>query len=145
MLDFVAPLVPIGLFLGRVANFINAELYGRVTDGPWGVVFPGSDGQPRHPSQLYEAALEGIVLFIILFIMVRMKFLRTLPGMISGTFLFFYGFFRFIVEYVREPDEQLGLFFEFISMGQILCLPMMALGLVIIIYSFINKPDDVRI
>ncbi len=143
--DVVACAAPIGLFLGRIANFVNAELYGRVTDGPWGVIFPGTDGQPRHPSQLYEAALEGVLLFIMLFVMVRLRLHKTIPGAITGLFLFMYGFFRFLVEYVREPDEQLGLFFEVISMGQILCLPMMALGLAIIIYSIIKKPDDIRI
>ncbi len=141
--DIICAAAPIGLLLGRIANFINAELYGRVTDVPWGVIFPGTDGQPRHPSQLYEAALEGAVIFIILFIMAKKGLHHRYPGILSAMFLMLYGIFRFIIEYVRAPDEQLGLFFNVISMGQILCLPMIALGLVIAIHSLRYKPHDV--
>lgn len=133
--DVIACVAPIGLFLGRIANYINGELYGRVTDGPFGVVFPGTDGQPRHPSQLYEAVLEGLVIFIILLIMTKKNFRERLPGAITAVFLMLYATFRFLVEYVREPDEHLGLFFNYISMGQILCLPMMIAGLLVLIIS----------
>lgn len=131
--DFIAPLVPFGLGMGRIGNFINGELWGRVTDLPWGMVFPTGGPLPRHPSQLYEFALEGVVLFIILALFIRKP--RPL-GSVSGLFLFFYGLFRFLVEFVREPDAQLGLFGGFISMGQILSLPMIILGAIFIIWSY---------
>ncbi len=133
--DIIACVAPIGLLLGRVANFINAELYGRVTDLPLGMVFPGTDGQPRHPSQLYEALLEGVVIFVILFIMTKKNIHQKIPGILTATFLVLYGTFRFFIEYVREPDQHLGLFFEYISMGQILCLPMIAAGIFIYFYA----------
>lgn len=124
--DFIAPLVPLGLLAGRLANFINGELWGSVTSMPWGVVFKGAGGLPRHPSQLYEAALEGLVLGIILWVY------STKPraaGKVSGLFLMGYGCFRFIIEFVRLPDSQLGyLAFGWLTMGQLLCLPMIALG-----------------
>ncbi len=131
--DFVAPLVPIGLGMGRIGNFINAELWGRQTDVPWGVVFPNDPLLvPRHPSQLYEFMLEGVVLFAILFILMRKP--RTL-GLASGVFLIGYGVFRTIVELFREPDAHLGFIFANISMGQILSLPMVIVGIVIIIWG----------
>ncbi|QOL25553.1 prolipoprotein diacylglyceryl transferase [Thalassotalea sp. LPB0316] len=131
--DFVAPLVPIGLGMGRLGNFINSELWGRPTDVPWAVVFPTDPEQlPRHPSQLYEFFLEGVVLFFILYFMSKKK--QPL-GMLSGVFLIGYGVFRMFVEAFREPDDHLGFFFEFISMGQILSLPMVIIGLFIIIYG----------
>ncbi len=124
--DFIAPLVPPGLFFGRLGNFINAELWGRYTDGPWGMIFPGAGTMPRHPSQLYEAALEGVVLFVLLW------WYSSKPrpkGCVSGLFLLGYGVFRFIVEFARQPDAQLGFVaLDWMSMGQILCLPMIALG-----------------
>lgn len=132
--DCVACVVPIGLFFGRIANFVNAELYGHTTDLPWGVLFPGED-LPRHPSQLYEAILEGAVLFTVLILMYRKHFIRSRFGVISGTFLMGYGISRFLVEYVREPDAQIGLIFNFISMGQILSLPMIIAGGCIIMYA----------
>jgi len=124
--DFVAPLVPPGLFFGRIGNFINAELWGRRTQSDWAMIFPGSDGLPRHPSQLYEAGLEGVALFLILWFYSR----KPRPtGSVSGMFLIAYGVFRFIIEFTREPDAQLGFVaLHWMSMGQILCLPMLALG-----------------
>ncbi len=130
--DLFAVSAPIGFFLGRIANFINGELFGRPTDVPWGIVFPQGGDVPRHPSQLYEALLEGLVMFILLFLMARSERFRNIPGTISATFLMFYGASRFLIEYVREPDPQLGLFFNAISMGQILCLPMISGGLILL-------------
>jgi phosphatidylglycerol:prolipoprotein diacylglycerol transferase len=124
--DFLAPLVPVGLFPGRIGNFINQELWGKVTDVPWGMVFKTGGPLPRHPSQLYEAALEGLALFAILWLYTR----RPRPvAAVSGMFLIFYGLFRFIVEFVREPDAHLGyLAFGWVTMGQVLSLPMIAIG-----------------
>ncbi|NMP31317.1 prolipoprotein diacylglyceryl transferase [Thalassotalea sp. M1531] len=129
--DFVAPLVPIGLGMGRIGNFINAELWGRQTDVAWGVVFPNDPLQvPRHPSQLYEFALEGVVLFAILYWIVRKP--RTL-GLASGTFLIGYGAFRTFIEFFREPDAHLGFIFSGITQGQILSVPMVIAGVAIIL------------
>ena len=125
--DFIAPVVPVGLFFGRIGNFINGELYGRVTDLPWGVVFPTGGPLPRHPSQLYEALLEGLLLFLILWWYSSKP--RPLTA-VSGLFLIGYGLFRFLVEFVRLPDAQLGyLAWNWLTMGQVLTLPMIALGL----------------
>lgn len=126
--DAVCAGVPIGLFFGRIANFINGELFGRVTDVPWAFIFPRGGELPRHPSQLYEAALEGAVLFGILFILIRSSSLRNRPGIVTGVFLGGYGIMRFIVEFFREPDRQIGLYWELFSMGQLLCLPMILFG-----------------
>lgn len=123
--DLVAPIAPIGFFLGRIGNFINGELWGRTTDLPWGMVFPLAGPDPRHPSQLYEAALEGALLFILLQWLGRS--LRP-PGYLLGWFLFGYGACRFAVEFVREPDPQLGLLSLGLTMGQWLCVPMMVAG-----------------
>lgn len=124
--DFVAPLVPPGLFFGRIGNFINAELWGRRTHLSWGMIFPGSDGLPRHPSQLYEAGLEGIALFALLW---WYSSKERPEGNVSGLFLIGYGVFRFLIEFAREPDAQLGFVaLHWMSMGQVLCLPMLALG-----------------
>lgn len=121
-----------GLFFGRVGNFINGELYGRVTDSWVGVVFPGGGPFPRHPSQLYEGILEGVLLFVILlFVHKRQRFY----GVSSSLFVMGYGIFRFIVEFFREPDAQLGYYFGFMTMGQILCLLMIPLGLGMLLYS----------
>lgn len=123
-----------GLFFGRLGNFINAELYGRVTDSPFGFVFPDGGPFPRHPSQLYEGVLEGIILFIILFVVhKKQKFY----GPVSACFLWGYGVFRFIVEFFREPDAQLGYYFGYFTMGQILCLLMLPLGF--LMYSYAKK------
>ncbi|PJG83040.1 prolipoprotein diacylglyceryl transferase [Caviibacterium pharyngocola] len=132
--DFVAPLIPFGLGMGRIGNFINDELWGRVTDVSWAVLFPSGGFLPRHPSQLYEAFLEGLVLFFILNLFIK----KPRPtGSVAGLFLFCYGVFRFIVEFFREPDAQLGLYFgQHISMGQILSLPMILIGLLIIAVAY---------
>ncbi|MBT5032089.1 MAG: prolipoprotein diacylglyceryl transferase [Proteobacteria bacterium] len=125
--DFAAVLAPVGLFLGRIANFINQELWGRVTDMPWGIIFPLAGTQPRHPSMLYEALLEGIVLFAILWWFSSSK--RS-AGKVAGLFLWVYGAFRFLVEFVREPDAHIGfLAGDWFTTGHLLCLPMMAIGL----------------
>lgn len=135
--DFVAPLVPIGLGMGRLGNFINAELWGRQTDVPWAMVFPTDPLQvPRHPSQLYEFFLEGVVLFALLFFIARKP--RSL-GLASGVFLIGYGVFRSIVEFYREPDAHLGLYFAFISKGQILSIPMILIGLFIIYIGYLSQ------
>lgn len=139
--DVVCVAAPIGLFFGRIANFINGELYGKVTSQPWGVVFEHAGVAPRHPSQLYEALLEGVVLFVILWSLHRSK--STNPGTITGVFLLGYGLFRALVEFVREPDVQLGLIANTISMGQILCIPMMVAGLAIVFLASKGKlPKD---
>lgn len=124
--DFIAPLVPQGLFFGRMGNFINGELWGKPTDLPWGIVFPGAGPWPRHPSQLYEGVLEGLVLFVVLWIFAAKP---RKPGAVAGLFALLYGVFRFGVEFVRVPDVQLGyLAFGWLTMGQVLCLPLMLVG-----------------
>lgn len=123
--DMVAVGAPIGIFFGRMANFVNAELWGRVTDVPWGMVFPGAGPLPRHPSQLYEAFLEGIVLFVIMLMLAR----RLRPdGEMTGWLMAFYGVFRFGVEFFREPDAHLGAVAGPLSMGQVLTLPVFFAG-----------------
>lgn len=124
--DFIAPLVPLGLAAGRMGNFINGELVGRVTDVPWAMVFPQVDGLARHPSQLYQFALEGLSLFFILWWFSAKPRPR---GLVSAVFLIGYGAFRFIAEFGREPDDFLGLLTFGMSMGQWLSLPMIAAGL----------------
>lgn len=132
--DFIAPVVPIGLAAGRIGNFINGELWGRVTDVPWAMVFPGAGDLPRHPSQLYEFLLEGVVLFIVLWILSTRK---TYEMKISGYFLVLYGLFRTLVEFVREPDEHLGaIAFDWLTMGQLLSLPMIVIGIFLIFLSY---------
>jgi len=133
-IGFVA--APVGLLLGRIGNFINGELYGRVTDVPWGMVFPGGGPLPRHPSQLYEALLEGVVMFLVLFTLSR-KVHK--DGVVFWSFIGLYGLFRFLVEFVREPDEQLGILFGLLSMGQLLSLPMFLLGLAMAIRCYKRK------
>ncbi|MFT0859473.1 prolipoprotein diacylglyceryl transferase [Ancylobacter sp. G4_0304] len=133
MLDIAAAVVPIGLFLGRLANFINGELWGRVTDVPWAFVFPHGGPLPRHPSQLYEAGLEGLLIFTVLMLVIRRGGLAR-PGLVAGLFVLMYGFARIIVEFVREPDPQLGyLAGGFVTMGMVLSLPMLAVGLTLIL------------
>lgn len=138
MTDFTAPLVPIGLAAGRIGNFINGELWGRMTDVPWAMVFPGVGPQPRHPSQLYEFLLEGVLLFIILWwysAKPRPRFA------VSALFLLGYGTFRFICEFFRQPDPQLGyIAWGWLTMGQLLSVPMMIIGLIsLIIISIKHK------
>lgn len=135
--DMLSCAAPIGLFLGRIANFINGELWGRPSDAPWAMVFPDprAGGVPRHPSQLYEAFLEGVVLFTLCNLLYRQKQVRDRPGLVTGCFVGGYGLARFVVEYVRQPDDQFEgtLLADVITMGQILSLPMIALGLVFIL------------
>ncbi|HBH26095.1 MAG TPA: prolipoprotein diacylglyceryl transferase [Rhodospirillaceae bacterium] len=130
--DMVACVAPIGLLFGRVANFVNGELYGRVTDVPWGVVFPDGGPLPRHPSQLYEAALEGPVLLGLLLILQRW---RPAAGVLSGAFLIGYGTARIFVEFFREPDAHIGFLVAGTSMGQWLSAPMLAAGAALIVYA----------
>ena len=129
--DLVAITAPIGLFFGRISNFINTELYGRVTEFPLAIIYPLIDNHPRHPSQLYEALFEGIILFIILFIYFNKNIKQNKIGKISSFFLLYYSLFRFVIEYVREPDYHLGLFYNHFTMGQLLCVPLFFVGLVI--------------
>ncbi|MBT9432089.1 prolipoprotein diacylglyceryl transferase [Candidatus Sodalis endolongispinus] len=159
--DFVAPMVPFSLGAGRLGNFINGELWGRVTtDTPWAMLFPGSRQEdiallpvnpqwqalferygvlPRHPSQLYEMLLEGVVLFIILNVFIR----KPRPiGSVSGLFLICYGAFRILVEFFRQPDAQLGLFSGVISMGQILSLPMILAGVIMMAWAYRRRPQQ---
>ncbi|MGX9964056.1 prolipoprotein diacylglyceryl transferase [Roseomonas sp. F4] len=131
--DRVAPVVPIGLGLGRLANFVNGELWGRVSDVPWAMVFPTGGPEPRHPSQLYQAAMEGVLLFIILNILVRIPALREREGFVTGAFLAFYGLARFIGEFFRQPDAHLGFLIAGTTMGQLLSLPMMLVGAVLML------------
>lgn len=140
--DWVCCAVPIGLFFGRIANFINGELFGRVTTSPLGIIFPYGGPLPRHPSQLYEAVLEGAVLFLILFALAHNKWVRARPGIISGVFLIGYALGRITVEFFREPDAQIGFIMGSFTMGQLLSVPMIIGGLVAIGYAF--KHEQVR-
>ena len=130
--DRIALVVPIGLFFGRLSNFINGELYGRVTNLPWAMVFSSSDNQPRHPSQLYEAGLEGLLLGGIMLVLWRRGWLQQ-HGHVTGMLLAGYGVARSLIEFVREPDAQIGLLFDSVSMGQLLSVPMIILGVYLII------------
>jgi len=123
--DLFVVTAPVGLGLGRIGNFINGELYGRITSVPWGMIFPGGGELPRHPSQLYESFLEGLVLFFVVRIMARRS---DVTGITAWTFCAGYGLFRFIVEFFRQPDAQVGFFLNFFSMGQLLSLPMFLAG-----------------
>jgi phosphatidylglycerol:prolipoprotein diacylglycerol transferase len=132
LMDFVAPLCPLGIAAGRVGNFINGELWGRVTDLPWGMVFRGAGDAPRHPSQLYQAALEGFALFALLWWFSSKPRPR---GQVSALFLIGYGAFRFIAEFAREPDAFLGLLALGLTMGQWLCIPMIIGGVLLFAWS----------
>jgi phosphatidylglycerol:prolipoprotein diacylglycerol transferase len=131
--DYVACCVPFGLFFGRLANFVNGELWGRVTDVPWAIVFPEGGSEPRHPSQLYEAALEGLLLFLVLWLMFWKTRARYQPGKLVGAFLLVYGLSRFLVEMVRQPDVGLENLSWGLSMGQTLTVPMIVGGLYLIL------------
>ena len=130
--DLVSLSAPIGLFFGRIANFINTELYGKVTEFPLAVIYPFVDNQPRHPSQLYEAFFEGIILFLILFIYFKKNPKKYVLGSLCALFLILYSIFRFLIEYLREPDFHLGLFFNYFSLGQLLCIPLLISGIIIL-------------
>ena len=136
-LDLIAASAPLGIFLGRISNFINSELYGRETDVFWSVIFVKIDNLTRHPSQIYEALLEGVILFLIMFLLIRKNYLIK-PGLISAAFLMFYSLFRFFVEFYRVPDEQLGLIFINLTMGQIISLFFLCIGL----YIFFLKKNE---
>lgn len=130
--DFIAPCVPLGLFFGRIGNFINGELWGKESTLPWAVIFPGGGNIPRHPSQLYEAGLEGFILFLVLFFIAK----KNPPkGYTSAIFCIGYGLARCFAEFFRIPDPQYGYFLGFITMGQILCLPMFLLGFILLYLS----------
>ena len=137
-MDLVSLVAPIGIFFGRLANFINSELYGTPTDIPWAVTFIQVDNLSRHPSQLYEAILEGIILFIILMYFKNKDYLKK-PGLISGLFLIFYSMFRFFIEFVRVPDEQLGYLIFELSMGQIISLISFVIGIILFYLKNENK------
>lgn len=138
--DFIAPFVTIGLGAGRLGNFINAELWGKVSDVPWAMVFPGAGDQPRHPSMLYEFMLEGPILFAILW-WFSSKPRPTLA--VSGMFALFYGLFRFMVEFVRLPDAHIGyLAFGWVTMGQVLSLPLIAVGIGFLVYAYHGKKNN---
>ncbi|MDS4029714.1 MAG: prolipoprotein diacylglyceryl transferase [Candidatus Contendobacter sp.] len=143
-IDFIAPLITPGLFFGRIGNFINGELWGRVTDLPWGMVFRQTgDGLPRHPSQLYQAALEGVALFLILWLF-SAKPRPTLA--VSGVFALGYGVFRFLVEFVRQPDPQLGyLAFGWLTMGQLLSLPLIAVGVILLRLAYRRRAAEMPV
>ena len=129
-LDFAAPMVPVGLFFGRIGNFINGELWGKPTDLPWAVIFPAAGPNPRHPSQLYEAALEGVLLFAVLWWFARAP---RPAGTVAAVFALGYATARFVVEFVRLPDAHLGyLAFGWLTMGQLLCLPLALAGLALV-------------
>jgi phosphatidylglycerol:prolipoprotein diacylglycerol transferase len=135
--DFIAPVVPIGLAAGRIGNFINGELWGRVTDVPWAMIFPGGGDLPRHPSQLYEFFCEGVILFIMLWVFSKKK--RPL-GAVSGLFLLCYGLIRFGLEFLREPDQQIGFVaFGWLTKGQLLSLPMIGLGVLLLVWAYKRK------
>ena len=137
-MDLVSLVAPIGIFFGRLANFINSELYGTVSNIPWSVIFVTVDNLSRHPSQLYEAILEGIILFLIL-MHFREKNYLTKPGLISGLFLIFYSIFRFFVEFYRVPDEQIGYLAFNLSMGQIISLVFLIIGTIIFFLKNENR------
>ena len=136
-LDLIAGSAPIGIFLGRIANFLNSELYGRETDILWSVIFTKIDNITRHPSQMYEALLEGVILFFILFFFIKKNYLLK-PGLISSLFLIFYSLFRFLVEFFRVPDEQVGFIYLNLTIGQIISLIFLSFGF----YLFFIKKNE---
>lgn len=140
-IDVIAPSVTIGLFLGRVANFVNGELFGRVTDVPWAFVFPAGGDLPRHPSQLYEGLLEGLLLFFVLRLLTHRLHKLAVPGFISGAFAVGYGLARTFSEFFREPDIQIGYFAGGLTMGMLLSIPMVIAGIALMIWSARNAAN----
>ena len=149
--DIISSVTPVGLFLGRIANFINAELYGKVTNIGWAIIYPNSDNLPRHPSQIYEAIFEGVILLFLTSIILKVRYyiirrknlVNRNYGFLSGAFLFFYSTFRMIMEIFRESDPYIGHFFGFITIGQILCIPMILIGLVLILRDlFLDRNNN---
>ena len=136
-LDLIAGSAPIGIFLGRIANFVNSELYGRETNILWSVIFTKIDNITRHPSQIYEALLEGVILFFILFFFIKKNYLLK-PGLTSSLFLIFYSLFRFLVEFFRVPDEQVGFIYLNLTIGQIISLIFLSFGF----YLFFIKKNE---
>ena len=139
-LDFISLSAPIGIFFGRLANFLNSELYGRQTDILWSVKFLKIDNLDRHPSQIYEAIFEGLILFIILNFLLK-SFIR-IPGKISCFFLIFYSLFRFIIEFTREPDLQIGLIFKILSIGQVISIFTLIVGFILYYFLRNNKNEE---
>jgi len=141
--DITTAVGPIGLFLGRIANFINSELWGRPADPdlPWAMIFPNGGPLPRHPSQLYEAGMEGILLFLVLWLMIRFGALKR-PGLILGSFIALYAVARITGEHFREPDPQLGFLWGGLTMGMLLSLPMVIAGIIIIVRAWRGKPAN---
>ncbi len=137
--DLISVVSPIGLFFGRIANFINGELFGRTTNHHFGMIFPNGGKVPRHPSQLYEAFFEGLVLFLIMIILMNKPNIFEKRGFLTSVFIFFYGIFRFFIEFLREPDGHIGLIYFKFSMGQILSIPMIIAGLYFMIISYNKK------
>jgi phosphatidylglycerol:prolipoprotein diacylglycerol transferase len=137
-LDQVSLVAPVGIFFGRLANFINSELYGTVSSTPWSVIFIKVDNLSRHPSQLYEAILEGVILFLILIYFINKDYLKK-PGLISGLFLIFYSLFRFFVEFFRVPDDQIGYLFLDLTIGQIISLVFASIGITLFYLKNENK------
>jgi phosphatidylglycerol:prolipoprotein diacylglycerol transferase len=142
LIDILAVATPVGLFFGRLANFANMELYGRVSGSNFGIIFPNAGNLPRHPSQLYEAFFEGIVLFTILLLLHRFSKSAKKEGFLSGVFLIFYGIFRILIENFREPDQQIGFLFAKITMGQILSLPLIFSGIFLIFFVPKIRPKN---
>ena len=143
--DLVSIVAPIGLFFGRLANFINGELWGRASDVSWAMIFPRGGPLPRHPSQLYESTLEGLVLFIVIALLITRYDALKKPGLVIGTFLAGYGIARILVEFVRQPDEGVGLFLDVVTRGQLLSAPLLLLGLWIVWRAIRNaRPRDGR-
>ena len=141
LMDIIASAAPIGLFLGRLANFVNSELWGKETNLFFGIVFPNGGPNPRHPSQIYEALLEGLLLFILVNYFYKKNHKK--PGFTSGVFLIFYGIFRIFIEFFREPDTHIGYLIEpFITVGIILCLPMILLGIVLLNFNDKNRKTN---
>ncbi len=142
VVDYVAVGVPMGMLLGRLANFVNGELWGRVTDVPWAMVFPAADDLPRHPSQLYQAGLEGLAMLVIMLCLFWFTRARYRPGLLAGVFTLGMGISRFVNEFFREPDQQLAdlVVRTGLSMGQWLTIPLILTGLIVVIFALLRKP-----